>query len=92
MPGANADLVTLDINLPGGSGLELLPALRRMNPSARILVLSQEDPARLAPLARAAEAAGYLRKGASSATILQVASAVLAGDECFPELPRRGQT
>ena len=92
MPGANADLVTVDINLPGGSGLELIPALRRMNPSARFLVLSQEDPARFAPLARAAGAAGYLRKGASLATILQVASAVLAGDECFPEPTHRRQT
>lgn len=90
MPDAGADLVTIDINLPCGSGLDHIGELLALNPSARFLTISQEDPAVFGPIARNAGASGYLRKGAAPKEIVEVASMVLDGEEYFPELPDRG--
>ncbi len=84
MPEAHADLVFVDINLPGGSGLGIIPMLKTMNPTARFLVFSAEDPAVFASPARQAGANGFLRKGAYPAGILEAAAHVLAGEEFFP--------
>ena len=34
------DVVVLDLNMPGGNGLELIAELRKENPAARVLVLT----------------------------------------------------
>jgi DNA-binding NarL/FixJ family response regulator len=41
-----ADVVLLDLGLPDGSGITLLPELREVNPRARAIILSATaDPA-----------------------------------------------
>jgi len=84
IPNVGVDLVTIDINLPGGSGLEQIPALRALKPRVPFLVLSNEDPGTYARFARQAGAAGYLRKGATSQTIIDVADLLLRGGQHFP--------
>ena len=66
MPEARADLVIADLRLAGGSGLDLIPTLRYINPAARYLIFSQEEPAVAGPSVRTAGASGYLQKGAST--------------------------
>jgi DNA-binding NarL/FixJ family response regulator len=78
------DLVIVDHQLPGGTGLELIPLLREMNPDSRYLMLSQEEPATHAPRARQAGASGYLQKGVPLLVLLDVAASILAGAEHFP--------
>src|SRR5579862_8682637 len=52
---SNPQIVLLDITMPGGSGIAVIPELRRQAPSSRILVLTMHDePSYL----RAALAAG----------------------------------
>lgn len=87
MPASSADLVIVDINLPSGTGLELIPILRLIGPSARYLVFSQQDPIIYAPLSRTAGADGFLRKGAPQETILEAAGIIAAGGTYFPRLP-----
>ncbi|MFC7338728.1 response regulator [Haloferula chungangensis] len=67
------DIVLLDLNLPGMSGLEAIPYLRKEAPEARILILSQSD--READVLRAISegAAGYLLK---SSTVKQIKNGI----------------
>lgn len=83
MSEVRADLVLVDLNLPDGSGLDLIPRLRELNPAARYLIFSQEDPAIFSVHARKAGAHGYLRKGASTTSLLNIAADVAAGGEYF---------
>ena len=54
------DLVVLDINMPGPSGLEVLAEIRRQNARAAVLVLSAYSEQEIALRAFQLGAAGYL--------------------------------
>jgi len=73
------DLVILDLNLPGISGLEVLGRLMIENAKARILVLSMHDnPAYVARVLQAG-ARGYVSKNAPPEQILDAVRRVAAG-------------
>jgi DNA-binding NarL/FixJ family response regulator len=73
------DLVILDLNLPGVSGLEMIRRLRHDDETARILVLSMHDDAIHVVRALEAGAAGYLSKDAPPAEILMAINRIAAG-------------
>lgn len=79
-----ADLVIVDHNIPGGTGVELIPILRSINPASRYLMFSQQDPAIYGLPARKAGASGYLQKGATMQALLDTAASVIGGREYFP--------
>jgi DNA-binding NarL/FixJ family response regulator len=81
------DLVIVDLNLPDGSGLNLIEGLREIAPVARYLMYSAESAAAVSGRARDAGANGYLEKGASLDVLLEVVTAILEGEEHFPGLP-----
>jgi DNA-binding NarL/FixJ family response regulator len=56
------DVLILDLNLPGGGGLEAIPALRRSYPKMAILVLSVHPESHAGVRAILAGAHGYLNK------------------------------
>ncbi len=61
---AEADVVVLDLGLPGMDGIAATRAMHEVNPAARVLVLTMsEEPAALAAAIRAG-AHGYIVKGA----------------------------
>jgi DNA-binding NarL/FixJ family response regulator len=51
------DLILMDINMPGLSGLEVSRLLRQQVPKAKIVIMSQHDPIQLLP--RAIEAGAH---------------------------------
>ncbi|TWU46928.1 response regulator [Rubripirellula reticaptiva] len=67
------DLILLDLNLPGKSGLESLPTFRSISPSLKIIVLTQSN--KEADVVRAIQlgASGYLLK---SSTVDQILDAI----------------
>jgi two-component system chemotaxis response regulator CheY len=56
------DLVTMDITLPGADGIEATARIRRIDPGARILVVSALGESRVMQAALDAGAVGYLVK------------------------------
>jgi CheY-like chemotaxis protein len=56
------DLVLLDYNMPGLNGFEMLPQLKDQHPRLEIVMMSSAQDDALAARARAAGAAGFLKK------------------------------
>lgn len=73
------NLIVLDINLPGGSGLDLLEEARRLRPTAAILMLSSYPEEEFAVRAFKRGASGYLTKSSVADEMLRAVKRVLAG-------------
>lgn len=69
----------LDINLPGGTGLDLISEASRLCPQAAVLVLSVYPEAEFAVRSFKLGAAGYLTKESVADEILVAVRRVLAG-------------
>lgn len=73
------DVVLLDINMPGRSGLEVLPELKAARPKLAVLMLSSYAQAEYAVRALKAGASGYLAKETATEELLAAVRKVLAG-------------
>ena len=73
------DIVILDINLDGASGLELLRRLRIENPTIRILMFSMHSEPIYANRALQAGAYGYVCKSAGSDELLTAVQRISEG-------------
>ena len=76
---APRDLVLLDVNIPGRSGLEVLEDARRLRPGMPVLVVSAFPEEEFAVRCIRLGAAGYLTKNAASAELVAAARKALAG-------------
>lgn len=77
--GGGFDLVLLDINLDGRSGLEVLATMRRAFPAVPVLMLSMYPEEQYALVAMRAGANGYLPKDAEPAELTTAIRAVAGG-------------
>ena len=73
------DVLVLDINLPGRSGLDVLHALKDEGSSMRVLVVSMYPEDQYAIRALRAGAYGYVNKGGDPATIVAAVRTVAQG-------------
>jgi DNA-binding NarL/FixJ family response regulator len=73
------DLVLLDVNIPGRSGLEMLQEAKRLHPQTPVLVLSVSPEEEFAVRSLKLGAAGYLNKSLASDEILAAVKKVLVG-------------
>lgn len=62
LPLAPFDIVFLDVNLPDGSGLELLPAIRQADAGPEVIIITGEGSAQSAEAAISSGAWDYLQK------------------------------
>jgi len=85
---SNADLLLLDLNLPGAYGFSALAHLRGAHPELPVIVVSAMDSHHIVRQALAFGAQGFVSKSADAATIGQNIQAVLRGD--FPTPPDHG--
>lgn len=74
-----ADVVVLDIGMPGPSYLEVLAALSAASPGPRVLVLSAQPEEEYAVHALRAGAAGYLTKGYAPGDLVEAVRRVAQG-------------
>lgn len=73
-------LALVDLNLPDGSGIDLIPVIRQQNPETRIIVMTIfDDPEHIFAAIRAG-AMGYLLKDQSEKILLNKLQGVMAGD------------
>lgn len=77
------DLVITDIGLPGRSGLTLIPELKELNPSIRILVLTAHCNEEYVRAALESGADGYVLKDASREELVGGIRTVMAGQQYF---------
>jgi two-component system response regulator NreC len=73
------DVVLLDLVMPGRSGLDAIPEIRKAAPRAQILVLSMHDDPSYVRAAFAAGAGGYLLKDAADEELITAVREVAAG-------------
>lgn len=76
------DLVLLDINLEGRSGLEVLATMRRERPSVPVLMLSMYPEEQYALVAMQTGASGYLTKDADPKELFAAIRAIASG-RCY---------
>jgi two-component system, NarL family, response regulator NreC len=74
------DLILLDLSMPGLSGMDALPALRKVLPNARILVLTMHDDESYLRQALKHGASGYVLKKAADTELLNAVQAVRRGE------------
>jgi two-component system, NarL family, invasion response regulator UvrY len=73
------DLVILDINMPDGSGIEILRQIRLEHPNARVLVVSGFAEKQYAITVLRGGASGYLAKDKAPEEFMSAVRTVLAG-------------
>jgi DNA-binding NarL/FixJ family response regulator len=73
------DLVLLDINMPGRSGLEVLEEAKRLRPKTPVLVLTAYPEAQFAVRSFKLGASGYLTKQSVSDELVTAIQRILAG-------------
>ena len=80
---APPDVVLMDINQPGASGVEATRRVTQLAPATAVLVISMVDDDDSVFAALAAGARGYVLKGATAAEITAALSTVAAGGAVF---------
>ena len=64
------DVILMDVVMPDGTGLDVLPQLTHEHPDAKVLLLSMQDDPRYVREAFAAGASGYVLKEAADAEVV----------------------
>jgi DNA-binding NarL/FixJ family response regulator len=79
LPGDHADVVLMDINMPGMSGIECVQRLKALTPQMQIVMLTIYEDTDKIFQALAAGASGYLLKRLTPTQLLQAIRDVQAG-------------
>jgi two-component system, NarL family, response regulator NreC len=74
------DVAVLDLNMPGGSSLEAIPALRETTPETAIVVLTMQDDPAFAREALQGGALGFVLKEAADEELLEAVKLAARGD------------
>jgi DNA-binding NarL/FixJ family response regulator len=77
------DVALLDLDLPDGNGLDLLPLLREHNPDAAVVILTGSINPENPGLAIANGAVGFLHKSVSTADVTNAIKRAATGEALF---------
>jgi two-component system response regulator NreC len=88
--GHHPAVLILDINMPGGSGLEAIPEIRDQSPDTQIVMLTMQDETSAARSALQAGVLGYILKEAASEELVKAVRLAAEGKTYLqPELGAR---
>jgi two-component system, NarL family, response regulator NreC len=88
--GHHPAVLILDINMPGGSGLEAIPQIRDQSPDTQIVMLTMQDETSAARAALQAGVLGYILKEAASEELVKAVRLAAEGKTYLqPELGAR---
>ena len=79
----NPDVITVDLNLPDGNGLEVISWARKNSSTIAIIVLSLDDGLDLVAAASQSGAQGFLSKSESADHLVSAINSVLANPALF---------
>jgi DNA-binding NarL/FixJ family response regulator len=83
IPGAEPDVVLLDVHMPGGGGRAVIEAVAKSRPDTRFLALSVSDAAEDVIAVIRAGARGYVTKSIAPAELVTAINRVHEGDAVF---------
>jgi DNA-binding NarL/FixJ family response regulator len=78
------DLVLLDLHMPGMTGIDSLRKVHRLQPNAKVVLISGQMDSAIVGEGLAAGAVGFLSKASTPATILAALRLVLTGATYVP--------
>ncbi|MGZ4184729.1 MAG: response regulator [Solirubrobacteraceae bacterium] len=78
--GHHPQVLVLDLNLPGGSSLKHIPAIRAESPGTQIVVLTMQNEPAYAREALSAGALGYVLKEAAETELVEAVRRAAEGD------------
>jgi two-component system, NarL family, response regulator NreC len=78
--GHRPQVLVLDLNMPGGSSLQMIPALRAESPDTQIVVLTMQQEPAFAREALGAGALGYVLKEAADDELVEAVRRAAAGE------------
>lgn len=84
LPGLEADIVLLDINMPTLNGLDTARYIKQSYPSLKIIMLSTYNDEHLVEKTKTLGVNGYLLKTTNKEELLQTIRLVASGQACFP--------
>jgi two-component system, NarL family, response regulator NreC len=88
--GHKPDVLILDLNMPGGSGLGAIPGVAEVSSATRVVVLTMQDEPAFAREALQAGALGYVLKEAADDQLVEAVRRAAAGETYLqPELGAR---
>ncbi|HEX4340808.1 MAG TPA: response regulator transcription factor [Polyangiaceae bacterium] len=79
IPGANPDLVVMDLSMPKLGGIETTERLRRAHPSVKVLALTVHEEAEIMQRLLAAGASGYVLKRAAAEDLVRAIRVIAGG-------------
>src|SRR5438477_7231490 len=77
------DVVIMDLEMPGGDGLEATERLREVSPKSRVLILSMQEQKDLDGQLIQSGAKGFLRKDTSPGELVSAIETIHRGETCF---------
>jgi DNA-binding NarL/FixJ family response regulator len=88
----NPEAIIVDLNLPDGSGLEIVQWVRKHSADVAIVILSLNDPAQFVKIARSSDANAYLSKSQSMPEIISSVIFALSNPGSFTSSLATGQS
>jgi len=79
----NPDVITVDLNLPDGNGLEIISWARKHSPIIAIIVLTLEDDLELVSAASQSGAQAFISKSESAEHLISAIRSVLTQPDLF---------